>query len=181
MGCFGFLLLLPGRQKGVQQISVVWQTSRPRLRLTHTFCPVFKSNQFSFVPNRKGNIFRQDVLWSPVLFFWWLFLYRIFRNRGEGICFEFMLWIFDEFLQSSYMGVFTGFCSNFLWMVVVGLVWVPRPLRPNGSRTKKPKREWDGEVMDVRNNFSYARSGTSFQWWTRRRWLCENLKYANSV
>lgn len=181
------LVLFPGRIKGVRHISEVltnFETIDSASADARPHVPrffFFKSNQFSFVPKRKRKHFppRRSLLVTaaPVLF-----LSRIFRpNRGEGICFEFMLWIFDEFLQSCFVhmrGVFTGFCSNFYWMVAGWFGF----LVPFGRTEAGRKKRGAVRLLDVGNNFSYnARSGTSFQWWTRRRWLCENLKYANSV
>lgn len=143
--------------------------------------PVFESNQFSFVPNRKGNIFRQDVHSvnrSRVVFLWRVFLVSNFpRNQPRG---RDLFWIYALDFRRVFacFVVHEGLYRILFKLLMNGgrLVWVPRPLRPNGSRTKKPENERDGRVVDVRNNFSYARSGTSFQWWTRRRWLVRKLK-----
>lgn len=112
----------------VQHNSAVWQTSRPRLRFTHMFLPGF-SKVINFRLCRIGKeTFSAKTSFghrTPVLFFWRLFLYRIFRYReGRGfvlnLCSGFST-SFCVLLQSSYMEVFTGFCSNFLWKVVGGL------------------------------------------------------------
>lgn len=151
----------------------------------HVRSPVFKSNQFSFVPNRKGKIFRQDVLWSPdpgALLPMAVLVSNFPQSRGRDLFWIYALdfrGVFACYCSLHRWGVFTGFCSNFLWMVVVGLGSPSLSVEREPYEEAKHKR--DGEAVDVRNNFSCARSGTSFQWWTRRRWLCENLKYANSV
>lgn len=181
-GLLWFFQIFPGRKNGVQQnISVVWQSSRLRFRSSRTCSPVFESNQFSFVPNRKGNIFRQDVRLvnrSRVVFLWRVFLVSNFpRNQPRG---RDLFWIYALDFRRVFacFVVHEGLYRILFKLLMNGgrLVWVPRPLRPNGSRTKKPENERDGRVVDVRNNFSYARSGTSFQWWTRRRWLVRKLK-----
>lgn len=183
MGCFGFL---PGRiLKGVRHISAVLINSEtidsasadarlnvPRFSKVINFrlCRIGKET-FSAKTVPVGHRCRCS---SCIEF--------SAQTEGEGICFEFMLWIFDEFLQSCFVhvrGVFTGFCSNFLWMAV-GWFGFLVPFGRTEAGCKK--RRGCGLLDVVGNNFSYdARSGTSFQWWTRRRWLCENLKYANSV
>lgn len=86
------------------------------------------------------------------------------RNRGEGICFEFMLWIFDEFLRATAVFMHGGLYRILFKLLMNGGRWFefPVPLRSNGSRKEKPN-ESDGEFVDVRNNFSFARPGTSFQ------------------
>lgn len=179
MGCFGFLII-----KKKNQGSDIWfhwfDKHQDRDSASRTRCSVFKSNQFSFVPNRKGNIFHRGVLRSPDSSSDGCSCIERSATEGEGICFEFMLWIFDVFLQSlhtcggAYRILFKLLRKSGRWFEFLG------PLRSNGSRKKKPN-ESDGEIVDVRNNFSFARSGTSFQWWARRGRLWENLKYANSV
>lgn len=70
--------------------------------------PVFKSNQFSFVPNRKGNIFRQDVFRSPDS-----------SSVGCSSCIEYsgtewggdLFWIY----ALDFRRVFACYCSLLAW------------------------------------------------------------------
>lgn len=115
----------------------------------------------------------------------WL-LYRSFfkvgKSREKGICFEFMLWILNEFLRVFLQGGLTGF--RFKLLMNDGVDWVSRFTRlvlcsETRTRTKDGERTTEETKMEgVRNNFSYARS---CQGRVSRRWVCENLKYANSV
>lgn len=114
------------------------------------------------------------------------FLYRSFfkvgKSREKGICFEFMLWILNEFLRVFLQGGLTGF--RFKLLMNDGVDWVSRFTRlvlcsETRTRTEDGERTTEETKMEgVRNNFSYARS---CQGRVSRRWVCENLKYANSV
>lgn len=96
---------------------------------------VRKSNQFSLVPNRRGNIShpcemrRRACRPASPLFRTssWL-LYRSFlkvgKSREKGICFEFMLWILNEFLRVFLQGGLTGF--RFKLLMNDGVDWVSR-------------------------------------------------------
>lgn len=154
---------------------------------------VRKSNQFSLVPNRRGNISHPCEMRrracrpaSPLSRTSSWLLYRSFfkvgKSREKGICFEFMLWILNEFLRVFLQGGLTGF--RFKLLMNDGVDWVSRFTRlvlcsETRTRTEDGERTTEETKMEgVRNNFSYARS---CQGRVSRRWVCENLKYANSV
>lgn len=179
-GLLWFFQIFPGRKNGVQQnISVVWQSSRLKTSLVRVprfskiinfrLCRIGKET-FS----AKTSVWSTGPGWSSSEGF---FLVSSFpRNQPRG---RDLFWIY----ALDFRRVFACFVHEGLYRILFKLlmnggrlVWVPRPLQPNGSRSKEPENERDGRVVDVRNNFSYARSGTSFQWWTRRRWLVRKLK-----
>lgn len=180
MGCFDFSKFFLDEKMGFNRI-FRWFDRVQDLDSARACSPVFESNQFSerkhFPPRRP---FGQPVLGGlPLKGF---SLYRVFlaTNRGEGICFEFMLWIFDEFLRASYMRVFTGFCSNFLWMVA-GWFGFLVPFGRTGAvqrsqRTRGTVGWWTSAITFLMPDQERVSNDEP-----EEDGLCENLKYANSV
>lgn len=132
----GFVLVLvlafvPGRKFRVQ-LALIGLTNFKTKTALHTralhVLHVFESNQFSFVAKSERKRFSAKTSFGPIgphlgsgscsSSGGWSCIEYFPKAEGRGICFEFMLWIFDEFLHSLfyiYVGVFTGFCSsNFL-------------------------------------------------------------------
>lgn len=93
---------------------------------------VRKSNQFSLVPNRRGNISHRRACrpasypFSAHVFVVLVseFFQRVGKSREKGICFEFMLWILNEFLRVFLQGGLTGF--RFKLLMNDGVDWVSR-------------------------------------------------------
>lgn len=110
--------------------------------------------------------------WFPVRSF---FSSMFEKSQKKGICFEFMLWILNEFLPCAYCAVFLqrgvlpDFDSNFLWMMVDWVFPFPRLVLAEQEPHKEAKTGRQSVVRrrceGVRNNFSHAPdyAWTSFQ------------------
>lgn len=177
------LVLAWSFEKGVRTRGLVLDKLRDQDSASRTRFLVFESNQFSFVPNRKGNIFRHDVSVTHVSLCsrsrW--FLYRVFwqpRRAGD------LFWIYVLDFRRVFAFCTAGFLHErglyrilFKLLMNGWLVWAPfLPCSVAAAEKPSERRCWTSAIT-----FLMPRSGTSFQWCTRRRWLCENLKYANSV
>lgn len=103
MGCFDFSKFFLDEKMGFNRI-FRWFDRVQDLDSARACSPVFESNQFSFVPNRKGNIFRQDVHSvnrSRVVFLWGVFPCIEFSSQpteGKG------------FVLNLCSGFSTSFC-----------------------------------------------------------------------
>lgn len=91
------------------------------------------------------------------------FFQSVGKSREKEICFEFMLWILNEFLRVFLQGGLTGF--RFKLLMNDGVDWVSRYTRLVLYVAKQEPWTEDGErtteetkMEGVRNNFSYARS-----------------------
>lgn len=112
---------------------------------------VRKSNQFSLVPNRRGNVSRRRACrpashpFSTHVFVVLVseFFQRVGKSREKGICFEFMLWILNEFLRVFLQGGLTGF--RFKLLMNDGVDWVSRLARLVLYVAKQEPRPEDGE------------------------------------
>lgn len=134
---------------------------------------------FRLWPNRKRKHFppRRSLLvtgWSSCI--------RIFRPkpRGRGFVLNLCSGFWTSFCVSCFVHM-RGVFGRILFKLLMNggrVVWVPGPLWSNGSRAQEEGAYWTSSAITF---LMMPGSGTSFQWWTRRRWLCENLKYANSV
>lgn len=140
-----------------------------------------KSDQFSLEPNRK-HFPSQDAPWlSPVApsvphgSQFVVFSSMFEKSPKKGICFEFMLWILNEFLPCAccavflQRGVLPDFDSNFLWMMVDWVFPFPRLVLAEQEPHEEAKTGRQSVVRrrceGVRNNFSHAPdyAWTSFQ------------------
>lgn len=113
---------------------------------------VRKSNQFSLVPNRRGNVSHRRACrpachpFSAHIFVVLVseFFQRVGKSREKGICFEFMLWILNEFLRVFFLqGGLTGF--RFKLLMNDGVDWVSRFTRLVLYVAKQEPRPEDGE------------------------------------